>query len=106
MEYRDEAFVIRANLSKGSVCLLLREPSAKAPQEMLRSVHCLPNTLTSITRSTTLEAATDKAAASLIEHIPIGSTVTDIGCGWGGTLAMLGKARNATVTGVTISRTQ
>ena len=42
----------------------------------------------------------------LYRFIPAGSSVYDIGCGWGGPLAMLARDQNCRGLGLTISRTQ
>jgi hypothetical protein len=47
-----------------------------------------------------------RAVTDLYPFMPAGSSVYDIGCGWGGPLAMLTRDRNCRGLGLTISRTQ
>ena len=47
-----------------------------------------------------------RAVTELYRFMPPGSSVYDIGCGWGGPLAMLVRDQNCRGLGLTISRTQ
>ena len=47
-----------------------------------------------------------RAVTELYRFMPAGSSVYDIGCGWGGPLAMLTRDQNCRGLGLTISRTQ
>jgi hypothetical protein len=51
-------------------------------------------------------AASRRAVEELYPFIAPGSTVYDIGCGWGGPLGMLATERGCRALGVTIGRTQ
>jgi len=52
------------------------------------------------------EEAMRRAVRTLYPLLPAGGTIYDIGCGWGGPLAMLVRDFCGPVTGLTISRTQ
>jgi Methionine biosynthesis protein MetW len=53
-----------------------------------------------------MAAAMRRAVGALYPFIPAGADVYDIGCGWGGPLAMLVRDRGCTALGLTVSRTQ
>lgn len=53
-----------------------------------------------------MDAALRRAVTGLFPWIPAGSTVYDIGCGWGGPLALLARERGCRGLGLTISRGQ
>ncbi len=53
-----------------------------------------------------MDVALDRAIQVLYPHIPKGSSVLDIGCGWGGPCGLLREERGCTVKGVTISHAQ
>jgi SAM-dependent methyltransferase len=53
-----------------------------------------------------MDVATDRAIRVLYPHIPEGSSVLDIGCGWGGPCGLLTEERDCNVIGLTISRGQ
>jgi len=53
-----------------------------------------------------MTAALRRAVTELYRFIPAGSSVYDIGCGWGGPLAMLTRDLQCRGLGLTISRTQ
>lgn len=53
-----------------------------------------------------LETGLRQTVRNFYPHIPVGSRVLDVGCGWGGPAKMLKKERNCSVQGVTISRAQ
>ena len=51
-------------------------------------------------------AASRRAVSELYPFIDTGAEVYDVGCGWGGPLAMLARERRCRVLGVTIADTQ
>jgi hypothetical protein len=51
-------------------------------------------------------AASRRAVRELYEFIPSGARVYDIGCGWGGPLAMLAGERGCRALGITVAREQ
>ncbi|MDA0178780.1 methyltransferase domain-containing protein [Solirubrobacter phytolaccae] len=53
-----------------------------------------------------LADALRRAVRVLYPYLPHGARVLDVGCGWGGPLAMLVEERGCAATGVTISSTQ
>jgi cyclopropane fatty-acyl-phospholipid synthase-like methyltransferase len=54
----------------------------------------------------TMHAASRRAVSDLFDFIAPGERVYDVGCGWGGPLAMLARERQCQVLGVTIAREQ
>ena len=57
-------------------------------------------------RKEDLETGLRQTVRNFYAHIPVGSRVLDVGCGWGGPAKMLKEERHCAVQGVTISRAQ
>ncbi len=53
-----------------------------------------------------LETGLHQTVRNFYPHIPVGSRVLDVGCGWGGPAKMLKEQRHCTVQGVSISAAQ
>jgi SAM-dependent methyltransferase len=53
-----------------------------------------------------MEAALRRAVTELYPHLPAGGRIYDVGCGWGGPLAMWTRDLRCPTLGITISRTQ
>ena len=53
-----------------------------------------------------LETGLKRSVQNFYPHIPIGSRVLDVGCGWGGPARMLIEERKCSVQGITISQAQ
>lgn len=54
----------------------------------------------------TLDAGLERTVREFYPHVPRGTRVLDLGCGWGGPAAMFVKERGCSVTGVTASAGQ
>lgn len=52
------------------------------------------------------DSALDNAVLTLARHVEPGSTVLDLGCGWGGPATVLAERLGCEVVGVTVSRAQ
>ena len=52
------------------------------------------------------DAALDNAVLTLARHVEPGSTVLDLGCGWGGPATVLAERLGCHVIGVTVSQAQ
>lgn len=53
-----------------------------------------------------LETGLRQTVRNFYPHIPLGSRVLDVGCGWGGPANMITKERNCSVQGITLSSAQ